>query len=183
MLLLVAVFRERIKLITKLFIMELVDLVDSVILAVALFLMVGLKHIVVSVVGTAKLEYGLHGMNCKTHIILRDIMKKPLPFIAAFLLFSAVTLPAQQLVLDEVVKRAARGVEEVLPQRTLVAVLNFASTSETFSDYVMEELTGELVMGRKVTIVDRRSLALISQEMNLQLSGDVSDESAQAIGR
>jgi hypothetical protein len=48
---------------------------------------------------------------------------------------------------------------------------------------VVEELTGELVTGRKVTIVDRRSLALIRQEMNLQLSGDVSDESAQAIGR
>jgi hypothetical protein len=48
---------------------------------------------------------------------------------------------------------------------------------------VIEELTGELVMGRKVTIVDRRSLALIRQELNLNMSGDVSDESAQAIGR
>jgi TolB-like protein len=48
---------------------------------------------------------------------------------------------------------------------------------------VIEELTGHLVSGRKVTIVDRRNLALISQEMNLQLSGHVSDESAQEIGR
>jgi TolB-like protein len=100
-----------------------------------------------------------------------------------FLLLAAGGLHAQQMPLDDAIKRAARGIEEVLPQRALVAVLNFASPSETFSDYVIEELTGELVMGRKVTIVDRRSLALISQEMNLQLSGDVSDESAQAIGR
>ena len=103
--------------------------------------------------------------------------------IPVFFILFVGALSAQQLTLDETVKRAARGIEEVLPQRALVAVLNFASPSEAFSDYVIEELTGELVMGRKVTIVDRRSLALISQEMNLQLSGDVSDESAQAIGK
>ena len=109
-------------------------------------------------------------------------MKKALLVLTVFLLaFGA--LHAHQLNLNDVIERSARAVEEVLPERTLVAVLNFASPSEAFSDYVIEELTGELVMGRKVTIVDRRSLALISQEMNLQLSGDVSDESAQAIGR
>ena len=110
-------------------------------------------------------------------------MKKFLPILILFFLLTG-TLSAQQLAtLDEVIKSAARGVEEVLPQRTLVAVINFASPAEAFSDYVIEELTGELVMGRKVTIVDRRSLALIRQELNLQMSGDVSDESAQAIGR
>jgi TolB-like protein len=90
---------------------------------------------------------------------------------------------AQQLNLDTIIERSARAVEEVLPQGTKVAVLNFASTSETFSDHVIDELTGKLVNGRKITIVDRRNLALITNEMNLQLSGDVSDESAQAIGR
>jgi TolB-like protein len=74
-------------------------------------------------------------------------------------------------------------VEEAMEHGIMIAVLNFASTSEAFSDYVVEELTGELVRGRKVTIVDRRRLALIREEMNLQLSGDISDESAQAIGR
>jgi len=110
-------------------------------------------------------------------------MKKFLSMFALFLFLSS-SLSAQQLgTLDEVIKNAAKGVEEVLPQRALVAVINFASPSEAFSDYVIEELTGELVMGRKVTIVDRRSLALVRQELNLQMSGDVSDESAQAIGR
>ena len=104
-------------------------------------------------------------------------------FFSIFLLLVASGLSAQQTNLDETITRAARGVEEVLPQGTKVAVLNFASPTETFSDYVIEELTGKLVTGRKVTIVDRRNLALISQEMNLQLSGDVSDDSAQAIGR
>ena len=90
---------------------------------------------------------------------------------------------AQQLELDAVIDRSARAVENVLPQGTKVAVLNFSSPSEAFSDYVIEELTGVLVTGRKITIVDRRNLALITNEMSLQLSGDVSDESAQAIGK
>ncbi|MCL1929024.1 MAG: hypothetical protein FWG07_09585 [Treponema sp.] len=109
-------------------------------------------------------------------------MKKFLPIFVCFLLLAG-WIHTQQMNLNDVIKRAARSVEEVLPQRAMVAVLNFVSPTETFSDYVIEELTGELVAGRKVTIVDRRNLALISQEMNLQLSGDVSDESAQAIGR
>ena len=110
-------------------------------------------------------------------------MKKSVFVLLVFLILSADWLSAQQLNLDTIIERAARGVEEVLPQGTMVAVLNFVSPSEAFSDYVIEELTGKLVTGRRVTIVDRRNLALISQEMNLQLSGDVSDESAQAIGR
>jgi TolB-like protein len=98
-------------------------------------------------------------------------------------LFFAGWLPAQQLSLDTVIERSAQSVEEALRQGTKAAVLNFASTSEAFSDYVIEELTGKLVLGKKVTIVDRRNMALITQELNLQLSGDVSDESAQAIGK
>ena len=110
-------------------------------------------------------------------------MKNAVKVCAFFLLLVTGGLHAQQLSLDEAIKRAARGIEEILPQRAKVAVLNFVSPAEAFSDYVVEELTGELVTGRKITIVDRRNLALISQEMHLQLSGDVSDESAQAIGR
>ena len=109
-------------------------------------------------------------------------MKKSLVILAVLILLAG-SINAQQLNFDTIIERSARAVEEVLPQGTKVAVLNFASTSESFSDHVIEELTGKLVMGRKITIVDRRNLALITNEMNLQLSGDVSDESAQAIGR
>jgi TolB-like protein len=111
-----------------------------------------------------------------------NILKKFLLVSAIFVLWAGV-LPAQQLNLGDVIVRSAWGVEEALPQGTMVAVLNFVSPSATFTDYVIEELTGELVTGNKVAIVDRQNLALISTEMNLQLSGDVSDESAQAIGK
>jgi hypothetical protein len=38
-------------------------------------------------------------------------------------------------------------------------------------------------MSGKVTVIERRSLDLIRKEMQLQLSGDASDDSAQAIGK
>jgi hypothetical protein len=95
--------------------------------------------------------------------------------LMTFLLFLTGALYAQQLSLNDAIERAARSVEEALPQGIMLAVLNFASPSETFSNYVIEELTGELVMGRRITIVDRHNLTLIRDEMNLQLSEDVSD--------
>jgi TolB-like protein len=109
-------------------------------------------------------------------------VKKHILFFTVFALLTG-SIYAQQLNLDAVIERSARAVEESLPEGTKVAVLNFVSASEIFSDHVIDELTGKLVNGRKITIVDRRNLALITNEMNLQLSGDVSDESAQAIGR
>jgi TolB-like protein len=93
-------------------------------------------------------------------------------------------LHAQQAMsLDEVIVQAAKDMEARLSAGAKLAVLNFTSTAEAFSDYVIEELSGALVMNRKVTVIERKSLDLVRKEMNLQLSGDVSDDSAQAIGK
>jgi len=75
----------------------------------------------------------------------RSILKKPLFFLLVFMFLVIGGIYAQQLGLDAVIERSARAVENVLRQGTKVAILNFASPSETFSDYVIEELTGELV--------------------------------------
>jgi len=93
------------------------------------------------------------------------------------------SLSAQQLSLETAITRSSEGIENALSLKAKVAVLNFVSPTKAFSDHVIEELTGKLVTNRKVTIVDRQNLALINQEMMLQLSGEVSDESAQVIGR
>ena len=108
-------------------------------------------------------------------------MKKFLLFF--ILLGLAAALYAQQLPLKEVIERSARNVEGALQEGTTVAVVNFTSPSEVFSDHIIEELTGELVSGKKVVIVERRNLELIREEMNIQLSGDVSDESMLSIGK
>jgi len=109
-------------------------------------------------------------------------MKKIL-IISVLLLLTIFGISAQELVLDEAITQAAREIEGELPQRAMVLVLNLASPSAKFSDYVLEELTDKLVMRRVLTVVDRQNLRAIREEMNFQYSGEVSDESMLSIGK
>jgi len=103
--------------------------------------------------------------------------------IVFILLLLTVGVFAQELALDEAIERAARNIETEMPQRALILVLNVASPSEDFSRYVLDELTDHLVIGRKITVVDRQNLAAIRAETNFQYSGEVSDESMVSIGK
>ena len=85
--------------------------------------------------------------------------------------------------LDEALAEAAADVEERLEPGVIIALLNFSSPSERFSEYVLEGLSEHLVNGGKLVVVERNQLDLIRQEEQFQLSGEVSDESAQAIGK
>ena len=85
--------------------------------------------------------------------------------------------------LDIAIQQASADINDTLPAGTKVALLNFSSGSDVFSDYVLEEMSIALVKGRKLTVVDRKEINLIRGEMNFQMSGEVSDESAQEIGR
>jgi TolB-like protein len=71
----------------------------------------------------------------------------------------------------------------LMPEGSKLAVLNIRSENTAISNYVLEELSAFLVNGRKLVVVDRSDLDLIRQEENFQLSGEVSDESAQRIGQ
>ncbi|MDR1128874.1 MAG: CsgG/HfaB family protein [Treponema sp.] len=70
-----------------------------------------------------------------------------------------------------------------LPARSKVVVLNISSNSGRLSEYVIEEFTATLVNTGRLTVVDRHNLDLIRDEMNFQMSGEVSDDSALSIGR
>ena len=80
---------------------------------------------------------------------------KKLSLIFVLLGLAAGILCAKELPLKDIIEQSARNVEEALNEGTTVAVVNFTSPSEVFSDHVIEELTGELVNGKKVVIVDR----------------------------
>jgi formylglycine-generating enzyme required for sulfatase activity len=91
---------------------------------------------------------------------------------------ASTTLP-----LDQAIGEAAQNIEDNVAAGQIIAVLNFTSPTEQFSEYVLEELSDKLVNGRKLVVVDRKQLDLIRQEENFQLSGEVSDESMQSIGK
>jgi TolB-like protein len=92
--------------------------------------------------------------------------------------FSQNTVPLEKG-LAEIVKY----LEERIPKGTKLAVLSLRSQSPQLSEYVMEELTIHFVDRNYFTIVERSLLELVQQELNFQLSGEVSDETAQSIGR
>jgi len=115
-----------------------------------------------------------------------DSMKKMWIFaglvIVGMMLACASTEVPRELDLDDAIRMASRDINDTLPAGTKVALINFSSPSDIFSLYVLEEMTTHLVRSRNLVVVDRREIDRIRAEMDFQLSGDVSDESAQRIG-
>ena len=106
-------------------------------------------------------------------------MKKILVF--AVLIFLAAIVHAQTL--NSAIEEAANEISERLPERTTVVVINFQSDSERLTDYVIDELNGKIANIGKIRPVERRLLNELRSELNFNMSGEVSDESAQNIGR
>ncbi|MDR0501853.1 MAG: penicillin-binding protein activator LpoB [Treponema sp.] len=97
--------------------------------------------------------------------------------------------PPSVFTIDTAIEAGAGRITERLnpsnadPISIKVVVLNFKSDSSKLSSYVLDEMMMYLVNSDRVTVVDRANLELIQQEMQFQLSGEVSDSSAQAIGQ
>jgi hypothetical protein len=106
-----------------------------------------------------------------------------MPILCLFTTCVGLPNTSGEVTLDEAIEQSVRVIEAALPAGGKVAVLSFSSASNPLSAYVVEELMGTIVIGGKLVVVDRTSLDLIREEMDFQFSGDVSDESAQAIGR
>jgi hypothetical protein len=86
------------------------------------------------------------------------------------------------LSLNEAIEQSAEKTAGELPTGSRVAIAAFESASANLSDYIMEEITGAL-FDRSIEVADRRNLPYVYQELNLQMSGDVSDETAVSIGK
>ena len=87
------------------------------------------------------------------------------------------------LTLDNAIKRAAARIDERVEAGTKIALLNFKSPSDRFSEYFISELEANLLDNGKLTVIDRKEIDLIRNEMIFQTSGEVSDESIQKIGQ
>jgi hypothetical protein len=108
-------------------------------------------------------------------------MKKLFVVMALCLTGSAAF--AQNVTLDTAIQATALEMGQTLPQGSKVAVVNFSSSSEELSRYVIDELNDAIVNGKLITVVDRQRLDLILGELRFQDedTGLVSEESAQEI--
>jgi len=88
--------------------------------------------------------------------------------------------------LDEL-SRAIRHVSDYLndtiPRGNMAVFMNIQSDFEQLSDFIIDELLANAVNDRVFTVVDRQQLDVIRAEQNLQLSGEVDDETALSVGR
>jgi hypothetical protein len=88
---------------------------------------------------------------------------------------------ANSLTLDQAIADIASLFTDKLPPASTVAITGFEADTENLAAYAVEELwnrfEGAFVMA------DRQNLDKIRAEMNYQMSGEVSDESARAIGK
>ena len=85
--------------------------------------------------------------------------------------------------LNTAIRDAAARMESRLEKGTKVALINFTSPSQAFSEYVLDELSSVLVNSGHLIVVDRANLDRIRQELGFNMSGEVSDQSMQAIGQ
>jgi len=102
-------------------------------------------------------------------------------FLVSFITASAFAQTAVSL--DAALRNSTTYLNGRIPARTKVVVLNFTSDWVKLSDYIIEELIGYIVNEGTLTVVDRQNLETIRKEMDFQLSGEVSDDTAQSIGK
>ncbi|GAB6391969.1 MAG: putative lipoprotein [Treponematales bacterium] len=96
---------------------------------------------------------------------------------------AAVSAAASGVSLDAAIAQAAERMEARLPAGSKVALISVSSPSQTFSKYVLDRLESVLVNNGKLVVVDRANLDKVREEQGFQMSGEVSDESAKAIGK
>jgi len=105
-------------------------------------------------------------------------------YLGLLSLLCVSSLFAQNAVtLEKGLSGSVRHFEERIASGTRLVVLNFTSPSPRLSEYVMEELTVHFVNSNTFTMVDRNNLMLVQEELYFQLSGMISDETAQSVGR
>ena len=112
-------------------------------------------------------------------------MKKELIVTIAF--FTALSLYGQStgvVSLDEAIKQAGEYNVQTLPGNSIVAIINIGAVNPSISEYIIQKLMDLLVNNSSLRIVERNlsNLELIEQELNYQMSGEVSAETFQGIG-
>jgi len=111
-------------------------------------------------------------------------VKKSLILLLITCAFPIAAAHAQDAVtLDTAIQEITGYLETRLGANSVVAVLNIKSHSQALSGYIIGELVNTIITRGNLIPVDRVNLNLIQDELQFHLSGDVSDESAQAIGK
>jgi TolB-like protein len=107
-------------------------------------------------------------------------------FSAALVILGGLQLQAQTaLSLDNALNSCVLYLRNQLPKKARVGILPLNAKSDKLSAYITERLQARLVNDGSFTVVERNAAQLksLEKELTYQMSGDVSDETAQSIGK
>jgi hypothetical protein len=120
----------------------------------------------------------------------RAMKRKWIVGLAAAMLALAVTgcagIPAAAGGADELdaaIREASNYLNGKVPQGVKAAFLNIRSDYPDLSEYILAGLSENAVNDGVFSVVDRRELDSLREELRFNMSGEVSDESAQSIGQ
>jgi len=85
--------------------------------------------------------------------------------------------------LDVAIREASTYLNGKVPKSSKVVFLNIKSDYPDLSEYILSVLSENAVNDGVFSVVDRQQLDSIRVELNFQMSGEVSDKSAQSIGQ
>ena len=85
--------------------------------------------------------------------------------------------------LDAAIRETSDYLNKQLPKGNKLVILNVQSEFPALSEYIIDELIANTVNDRVFSVVDRQQLNTIRAEQNFQMSGEVDDATAQALGR
>jgi len=85
--------------------------------------------------------------------------------------------------LDAAIREVSDYLNRQLPRGSKLVILNIQSEYPALSEYIIDELIANTVNDRVLSMVDRHQLNAIRAEQRFQMSGEVDDNTAQALGR
>ncbi|MDR1625192.1 MAG: CsgG/HfaB family protein, partial [Spirochaetia bacterium] len=85
--------------------------------------------------------------------------------------------------LDAAIRESAEYFTSRLPRDRKIAILSIDADTEALSDYLLQELWNHFERAAGFTMIERQNLSLIQRELIFQNSGEISDESRQALGK
>lgn len=99
------------------------------------------------------------------------------------LLAAAGALSAASPTLDSAIAEASERIAPKLAEGARIAVVPGKVASKLLAEYLTDKATQTLLASDRFIMLERKDLEGIREELRFQLSGDVSDDSAQSIGK
>ena len=88
-----------------------------------------------------------------------------------------------QRTLDEAVAAGLDRLLEKFPRESVIVVMGFSAPTKELSGYLEESIIALIARDSRVRNVERARLDMVRQELDFQMSGEVSEETTQSIGR